>query len=171
MDVRGALKDQYHAGLAMLADCVEKCPEDMWQSGEYPRYFWRIAMHTAFFAQVYLVQDEAAYSPWPGRPADRHEPMWQDPSALEPYELSEDAEPFTRQEVLDYIAFVDGMVDTTIDGLDLDTDYSGFRWYDQITKLSHEIMNIGHIQCHTGQLKELLMARGIDTEWVSGSGS
>ena len=27
MELRQALKEQYHAGLAMLAECVEKCPQ------------------------------------------------------------------------------------------------------------------------------------------------
>jgi len=27
MELRQALKEQYHAGLAMLAECVAKCPE------------------------------------------------------------------------------------------------------------------------------------------------
>jgi hypothetical protein len=65
MDLRAALKEQYHAGLAMLAECVEKCPDDLWTSGTHPRTFWRIAFHAAFFTHNYLVQDEAAsfYSP------------------------------------------------------------------------------------------------------------
>ena len=38
MELRQALKEQYHAGLAMLAECVEKCPADMWLAGEHQRY-------------------------------------------------------------------------------------------------------------------------------------
>jgi len=34
MELRQALKEQYHAGLAMLAECVEKCPEGMWLEGD-----------------------------------------------------------------------------------------------------------------------------------------
>ena len=59
MELRQALKEQYHAGLAMLAECVEKCPEGMWLEGEHPRTFWRIAFHAAFFTHLYLqVRDE-----------------------------------------------------------------------------------------------------------------
>jgi hypothetical protein len=43
MELRRALKEQYHAGLKMLAECVEKCPESIWFEGEHPRTFWRIA--------------------------------------------------------------------------------------------------------------------------------
>ncbi len=33
MDVRTALKGQYKAGLAMLRDCIVKCPDDVWAAG------------------------------------------------------------------------------------------------------------------------------------------
>ena len=166
MDLKQALKEQYHAGLAMLGECVARCPDDLWESGEHPRFVWRIALHAAFFGHVYLVQNEAAYSPWPDRPRGLHEEMWRDPAHVEPFELPESAEALTRGEVLKYIAYVDGIVDSTLDALDLDTDESGYRWYPSTSKLSHELMNIRHIQGHVGQLSELLMARGIDIEWV-----
>lgn len=38
-----------------------------------------------------------------------------------------------------------------------------------MSKLSHELMNLRHTQGHVGQLSELLMARGIDTDWISKS--
>ena len=65
MELRQALMEQYHAGLAMLAECVAKCPEGIWLKGEHPRTFWRIAFHAAFFTQLYLGQNEAAFQPWP----------------------------------------------------------------------------------------------------------
>lgn len=167
MDVRQALKEQYHAGIAMLAECVRNCPNDMWQTGEYPRYYWRIVWHAAFFTHLYMAQNEAAFEPWPDRPRNLHEGMWQDPAYVEPYELPDGVEPYTPAETLDYLAYLDGIVDATLDGLDLDTSDSGYRWYKDISKLSHELLNLRHIQGHVGQLSELLMARGIDIRWVS----
>jgi hypothetical protein len=176
MDIRQALKEQYHAGLAMLADCVEKCPEDVWLAGEHPRTFWRVACHTTYFALCYLVQTEddfdASGSAWPpavrealglteGRPATH----------VEPYELPEGVAAMTRGTMLEYIAYVRGLVDMTVDGLDLDTDKSGFPWYPNTAKLSHELLNLRHIQGHVGQLSELLMAKGIDTNWISTASS
>ncbi len=38
-----------------------------------------------------------------------------------------------------------------------------------MSKLSHQLMNLRHRQGHIGQLSELLMARGIDTDWVAKS--
>lgn len=172
MDVREALKEQYHAGLAMLAECVERCPEEMWLLGEHPRSFWRVAWHAAYFAHNYLVQDEEAFNAsvagWP--PAVSAALGVSDSRKavdVEPYELPEGAGPIARQELLDYIAYLRGLVDTTVDELDLESRETGFRWYPDLTKLSHELMSLRHLQGHVGQLSELLMARGIDTHWVA----
>lgn len=173
MDIRAALKEQYHAGLAMLAECVENCPDDLWTEtrldrfGDRPIYrdCWRIAMHTLFFTHLYLGQNEDAFQPWPGRHPGE-EGMWQKPWDLEPYEMPKDAQPYTREEVQQYIAWLRTIIDPTIDTLDLETADPGIPWYKNITKLSHELMNVRHIQGHVGQLSELLMQRGIDIKWV-----
>ena len=170
MEMRQALKEQYHAGLAMLAKCTEKCPEGMWIEGEYPRTFWRIAFHTAFFTHLYLGQNEEAFVPWPGRREGIHHGLWHQPWELEPYELPEGAEIYGRNEILDYIRFVDELTDPTVDQLDLDSNETGFSWYKNMSKLSHQLMNVRHLQGHVGQLSELLMARGLDTDWVARSG-
>jgi hypothetical protein len=170
MELRQALKEQYHAGLAMLAECVEKCQEGMWLEGEHPRAFWRIAFHAAFFTHLYLGQNEEAFQPWPGRREGIHPGLWHQPWAVEPYELPEGAESYRRNELLDYLRFVDELVDPTVDQLNLDADQTGFSWYKNMSKLSHELMNLRHLQGHVGQLSELLMARGIDTDWVGKSG-
>ena len=174
MELRQALKEQYHAGLAMLAECVEKCPESMWLEGEHPRPFWRIAWHAAYFTHNYLVQDEAAFNDsvasWP--PAVRSVLGVCDTQKaidVEPYELPEGAAPLTPRELLDYIAHVRSLVDATVDGLDLESPETGFSWYPRMSKLSHELMNLRHIQGHVGQLSERLMARGIDTDWIAGA--
>ena len=59
------------------------------------------------------------------------------------------------------------MIDPTVDQLDLASDETGFSWYKNMSKLSHQLMNLRHMQGHVGQLSELLMARGIDTDWVA----
>ncbi|HLK55108.1 MAG TPA: hypothetical protein VKU00_01005 [Chthonomonadaceae bacterium] len=170
MELRQALKEQYHAGLAMLAECVEKCPEGMWVEGEHPRTFWRIVFHTAFFTHLYLGQNEAAFQPWPGRREGIHHRLWEHPEDVEPYELPEGVESYGKSEMLDYLRFIDTLIDTTVDQLDIESDETGFSWYTNMSKLSHELMNLRHIQGHVGQLSELLMARGIDTKWVGKSG-
>ena len=169
MELRDALKEQYHAGLTMLAECVVKCPDDMWLQGTHPRAFWRIAFHAAFFTHLYLGQDEAAFRPWPGRREGIHHRLWEDPAYVEPYELPENVESYRRDEILAYLRYIDGLVDPTVSALNLAADETGFPWYKNMGKLSHQLMNLRHIQGHVGQLSELLMARGIDTDWIGKS--
>lgn len=174
MELRQALKEQYHAELAMLAECVEKCPEDMWVEGEHPRTFWRIACHALYFTHNYVVQNEETFNSsvadWPLfvrtvlGVSDTQKPI-----DVEPYELPEGVTPLTQREVRDYIAYVRGLIDATVDSLDLECQETGFSWYPNMSKLSHELMNLRHIQGHVGQLSELLMARGIDTDWIAKS--
>lgn len=164
MDVHGALCEQYHAALDMLQECVELCPPDVWLHGAIQRETWRIALHTAFFTQLYMGQSTESYSAWSDRPS-KHEEMWLDPLYAEPYELEPDAEPVSQSEVLAYIAWLHNQVDTVVPGLDLNAD-SGFSWYARFGKLSHQLMNLRHIQGHVGQLSEILMSEGITTSWI-----
>ena len=116
MDIRSALKEQYHAGLAMLKECVELCPDDLWTAGKHPRTYWRIAFHAAYFAHLYLGQSEDAYVPWPGR-KEGFPTMWERPWDIEPYELPENAPIYRPEEIIDYILFVDGRVDPCLDAI------------------------------------------------------
>lgn len=166
MILRQAIQEQYHAGIAMLTECVAKCPDDLWPGGAYPRPFWRIAFHATYFTHLYLGQNEAVYHPWPARPAENPE-LWQHPWSVEPYELPEDVAPYTKEQILDYIAYLDTLIDPTVSTLDLEALETGFSWYKNISKLSHQLMNLRHLQGHVGQLSELLMAHGIDIDWVS----
>ena len=170
MEIRQALEEQYHAGLMMLAECLEKCPEGMWCAGEHPRTFWRIAFHAAFFTHLYLGQNEEAFQPWPGRKEGIHHGLWHRPWEVEPYELPEGAEIYRQNEILDYIRFIDTLVSPIVGHLDLASDETGFSWYKNMSKLSHQIMNLRHLQGHVGQLSELLMAQGIDIDWIGKSG-
>lgn len=164
--IRQALKEQYHAALAMLTECVQKCPDELWTAGTHPRTFWRVAFHAAYFTHLYLGQNEDAYQPWPGRPEGCPE-LWQKPWTLEPYELPENFEPYTQIQVGGYLAYIDALIDPTVDTLDLEAEETGIPWYKNMGKLSHELLTLRHIQGHVGQLSELLLARGIDTDWIS----
>ncbi len=174
MDLRTALKEQYHAGLAMLRQSVEQCPENLWTSGAHPRTYWRVAFHAAFFTHNYLVQDEAAFNE---SFAAGRAPLavvkalgaehWTQCGEVEPYELPEDAPPVSQEQILEYIDFIKALIDPTLDTLDLDAAETGFSWYRNMSKLSHELMNLRHLQGHVGQLSELLMAREIDLDWIA----
>lgn len=155
--LRDALKGQYHAGLAMLRQCIDRCPEDVWLSGEHPRNYWRIAAHTIYFTDVYLRACEADHQLWPGY-RDDCDYLWDNPPVVEPY---------PREVMLQYLDHVDALVDPTVDALDLTLLETGFSWYPNMTKLDHELMNLRHLQGHVGQLSELLMAQGVDIDWIA----
>ncbi|MBV6457986.1 MAG: hypothetical protein HONBIEJF_01107 [Fimbriimonadaceae bacterium] len=185
MNLREELKFQYHSGLEMLTECIRRCPEDLWIAPNPPnpvaaspdnpdwngveRPFWRIAFHNVYFTHLYLGQNEAAFMPPPAALTVRSRPdfeaMWHAPWALEPYELVTAAHPVSRDELLEYLHFVDGLVDATVDGLDLEHPASGFELYPGFTKIGHQLLNLRHLMGHVGQLSELLMLRGTDIEW------
>ena len=41
------------AGLSLLRQAIEKCPEDLWYSTEQVNAVWQTAYHTLFFAHLY----------------------------------------------------------------------------------------------------------------------
>lgn len=160
----------------MLDECIEKAPDDLWcgpgSNGVAERAFWRIAWHALYFTHCYLVQETADFNAsaveWPE--AIRKKlgvNSEQSATEVEPYELPHNAIPVTRQEMRDYVRYLGGLVAPTIASLDLDRQDTGFHWYPDMTKLSHELMNLRHLQGHVGQLSELLMTRGIDISWIA----
>ena len=155
MDIRAALKSQYHAAFAMLRGAIENCTDEEWLAGEHPRNFWRIVTHTIFYGHLYLMQTEADFVPWP---KNRQ-------TAKDLYGEQPILEPHSKAELLEYLSLIDGMVDEQVDRLDLDTQDCGFSWY-SMPKLDHQIVNIRHIQEHAGQLRERLFERDADLRWV-----
>lgn len=155
--IKQALKGQYHAGLAMLRQTIEVCPDDLWTAGEHPRNFWRIAYHALFYTHLYLQTEEAAFGAW-----EKHDETVPD--------LWEDAEPpvvpaYGKADLVGYLDWIDDRVDGWVDSLDLSSSDSGFNWY-KIPKLDHQLVNIRHLGIHQGQLSELVFGRGGDVDWV-----
>jgi hypothetical protein len=165
MAIREALTGQYRAGLAMLRETIERCPDDLWEAGEHPRATWRIAYHALFYTHLYLMPDEEAFRPWPRD--EWHAPILEvadlgkDPARVPPRETT-----YRQADVLEYLDWLDGEVEGMVNALDLDSPESGFSWY-AIPKLDHQMLNVRHLQGHVGQMSELLLARGIDTDWVT----
>ncbi|HEX9767105.1 MAG TPA: hypothetical protein VGA36_10100, partial [Nitriliruptorales bacterium] len=75
--------------------------------------------------------------------------------------------PYTRAQVLEYVDACDGMVDGAVDALDLASPDSGFHWY-AVPKLEHQLVNLRHLQQHTGQLQDRLRAAAdVGVRWVA----
>jgi DinB superfamily len=151
--LRAVLKNQYHAALAMLREAVERCPAEEWSDTGHKNAFWQLAYHTLFFAHLYLQQNEASFRRWHGQHGG---------------DDGISADPYTQEQVLDYLDTCDAMVDSAVDVLDLDSLESGFAWY-SMSKLEHQLVNIRHIQHHAAQLADRLRsAADIGIRWVGG---
>ena len=113
--LRTVLKSQYHAALAMLKNAIEKCPHDLWQGSGHTNECWQVAYHVLFFAHMYSQPNEAAFRPWKHHVANV---QYQDGIAGPPDPKSTLpllAEPYPKEQVLEYWAFVDAMIDAAVD--------------------------------------------------------
>jgi hypothetical protein len=164
--LRTILKSQYRAGLAMLREAIEQCPDDLWFDDEPLNAFWQIAYHTLYFTHLYLQPDVDAFRPWTGHQSEvQHEDGIggpPDPESALPLTPS----PYSRSEVLSYLGVCEAMVDDAVDALDLHSEESGFSWY-PIPKLEHQLVNLRHLQHHTAQLADRLRtAAGLGVRWA-----
>ncbi|MBC8063544.1 MAG: hypothetical protein H7Y17_01840 [Chlorobia bacterium] len=155
MDVKAALKRQHHYGFEMLRQCIERCPDDLWASGQHPRNFWRIAYHAVYYTDRYLQPSARSFKHWTEHRKDAPV-LWGNPS-VEPT--------YSKAEVLTFLNLTDQGVDVAIDCLDLDSETSGFSLY-KMPKLDLLMLNLRHLQHHVGQLSELLMAENVDVVWA-----
>jgi hypothetical protein len=164
--LRLILKSQYHAGLAMLKEAIERCPDDVWLSTKQRNAFWQIAYHALFFTHLYLHSGVSAFQPW-----KEHQSAVQHPGGIpgppKPGStLPLVPEPYTRAQVLAYWDICDQMVDSAVDALDLHSSQSGFPWY-RMSKLEHQFVNLRHLQHHAAQLADRLRAAlDIGIRWV-----
>jgi len=166
IDVRPILKSQYHASLAMLREAIEFCPDNTWYDRTPRNAFWQVVYHTLFFAELYLGESPEAYRGWPGHQAAVQHPDGIPGDADPRSSLPLIADPYTRDQTLEYWRMVDSMVDSTIDTMDLASTESGFYWY-KVSKLEHQLVNIRHIQHGAAQLADRLRtANGIGVRWV-----
>lgn len=166
--LRDALERQYRAALVMLRDAIERCPEALWLDAAPTNAFWQIAYHTLYFTHLYLQPDEAAFRPWPGHRGDvQHADGIAGPDdPASPLPLL--PEPYTREQVLAYATYLDGMLHDALGSVDLLSADCGFWWYRPMTKLEHQFVNLRHLQHHAAQLADRVRnGAGIGVDWVS----
>ena len=125
--LRAALKSQYHAALALLQQAVELCPDGEWTKGDPA--FWQVAYHTAFYTHLYLQPNEAAFKPWEH---GRDEYHFLGTLPWPPHRPPKLGEPYTKAQVLTYVAQCQEMVDTAVDVLDLTSRDPGFPWVQDV---------------------------------------
>ncbi len=168
--IRTTLKRQYHAGLSMLRTAVERFPDDRWTDGVADNAFWQIAYHTLFYTHLYLHPGIDAFRPFAGHQGDVQNTGALTGPADPDSALPLLPDPYPKAHVLAFAEHLIATLDASADALDLTAAESGFPWY-AMSKLEHQLVNLRHLQHHTGQLIERLrMATGSGVEWV-GSGS
>ena len=153
MNVKESIKSQYRASLAMLRQAVEGCSEAMWLDHSYVNASWNISYHVLFYTHLYLSPSEDAFKAWV-----KHKLYY--------HEFGRWPEPYSRAQVLEYLAICLEQVDAQVDAMELDAP-SGFAWL-PFNKLELQFYNIRHIMLHTGELCERLGSRGeVAFTWVA----
>ncbi|HEX3601251.1 MAG TPA: DinB family protein, partial [Lacipirellulaceae bacterium] len=139
------LQSQYEACLSMLGECIRQCPAEHWEGTIGQASFRWAAYHALFFADLYLSPNEAAFElrDLNVRGGDERKPV-QAPGLPQSDALT--YVPICRQKVFESIAA------ETVESL---AGPSGFSWY-KVTRGEMHLINIRHIQHHTGQLSAYL---------------
>jgi hypothetical protein len=153
IDVRTIFTGQYEASLAMLDECIRRCPEQHWDGRVAKFTFWQIAYHTLGFTDLYLSPTEAAF-----QPRDLH------PRGLREIYDDVPSRRFDQGELIGYAAICR---DKAVETLATETPESlrggsGFSWL-PISRGELHIYNIRHIQHHAGQLGAYL--RRVEPAW------
>jgi hypothetical protein len=162
MDIKNAIQSQYLAALGMLEQAVVKCPEPVWNAAEDRNKFWHVAYHALFYTHLYLQDTEKDFRPW-AKHRDEYQFMGQVP--WPPHAAPKIGAPYSREELMEYLAAVKEQVQARVPKLDLEAA-SGFDWL-PFGKLELQFYNIRHLQHHTAELYERLGARaGIDLDWI-----
>ncbi len=153
---RSAVLCQGLASLAMLKDCLAKCPDEHWDGvvGTYP--FWMVAYHTLCYADCYCARTNEAW-----KPSAKFHPKGR-------AELSEEfpSRRFERAELLAYLAKCRTILRTSLAGETPKSlaGPSGFSWL-QMPRAELYLYNVRHVQHHTGQLTAFLRRVGVQTSW------
>jgi hypothetical protein len=136
---------QYEAALAMLKQCIEACPPKHWESLIAQGTFRWVAYHTLFWCDLYLSPSNESFQlrEFHGRGGDERGP--------------EAAPGLSQEEALAYVAMCRQKVHESLAAETEETlaGGSGFHWYKNNRSEMH-LVNIRHIQHHTGQLSAFL---------------
>jgi hypothetical protein len=143
--VKQILTGQFEAALAMMKQCVEACPLELWEGKIANDTFRQVAYHTLFFVDLYLTPNEEAFSlrDLHHRGGDERSPT---PSAG-----------LTKDETLDYVMLCRQKMIETLEaetGESLEGP-SGFS-YRRISRGELHVYNLRHVQHHVGQMSAYL---------------
>jgi hypothetical protein len=155
-DLKATIIAQYLAALEMLKQAIEQCPDGLWNVDDSKNKFWHTAYHVLFYTHLYLQPAESDFTPW-----YKHRP---EARSLAQEDSVETGTPYSRGDVLEYLAFCQEEVVRQVRAVDLHAE-SGFHWL-PFDKIELQFYNIRHIQQHTGELFQQLLEESIELHWV-----
>lgn len=156
------IKSQYQAALGMLKQTIVKCPDSVWYDDENGPAYWHVAYHALFYTHLYLFPSERDFVPWAKH---KNEYQFLGPLPWPPHKEPEIGEPYTKEEVLQYLDICRQQVDEKVSAVNFE-DRSGFAWL-PFGKLELQLYNIRHIQNHAGELSQRLWAAtNIEIDWL-----
>ena len=162
MDTKKIIKSQYRAALAILGDAIEKCPDTLWAEQGVTQPVWHIAYHALYFTHLYLQVRGEDFVPWAKH---RNEYQFFESVPWPPYRAVKIGEPYTKAELLEYLALCQKEVEEKVSSMDLNAA-SGFSWL-TFSKMELQFYNIRHLQHHVGQLDDRLRINaGIGISWI-----
>lgn len=140
-----SLANQYQASLCMLNRCLSACPPKHWESKIAQGTFRWVVYHTLFFADLYLSPNNELFEL---RELHQHGGDEREPAP---------APGLSKEQSLAYLEFcrhksIESVSSETAESLQ---GPSGFFWY-EISRGEMHLVNIRHIQHHTGQLSAFL---------------
>lgn len=166
--IKPIIASQLLASLAMMNDCVQKCPPQLWNNPEktiakYP--FWLVVYHTLCFVDLYLSPSETVYQPRTEPPVVFHPRGWQE------FDDEYPSRTFTQPELLAYIQVCREKIAAVLgNGPDSETEISlsGPSGFSRLafTRTELHLYNLRHLQHHTGQLTAFLRRGDVETSWV-----
>jgi hypothetical protein len=156
MNTQRTIQSQYLAALKMLKEAVVKCPPADWNDPRDDDKTWYKVYHTLYWTHKYLGATRKDSIPWKGhgKPND-----WKGHRKLN------GGLPISKKEILEYLNFVEQQVVERVRVLDFEGG-SGFPG-SPMDRLEMQLVNIRHIQQHTGELYERLGTReNIQLRWA-----
>lgn len=157
---------QYEAALSMLKECVDRCPDAVWNARVANYKFCQVAFHTLFYTDFYLGEDPESF---------RRQPFHlQNERIFRDYEEFEDRAPvhlYEKRQILAYLSHCREKAREVLPKETPDTLMAGHAFKPRVpSRAELHIDNIRHVQHHTAQLSlRLRLDTGDGAAWI-GSG-
>jgi hypothetical protein len=151
-----ALLNQHIASLQALADCINLCPDNHWETPIVKYPFWEVAYHTLCMLDYNLSPSAEAFTTRP----DLH------PRGMDELNEEHPSRRFERAELLHYIDICRQKATATLTAETEAVLHAPCAFPRRpFSRLELHIHSIRHTQHHTGQLGALVRKAGCAPAW------